>query len=89
MTARPLNYIADVIQRDGRNWGANAYAMAPYVDSMRYVSAMTDRYMTDSATSIVAYFLSNASTWRGETARAIKTELKAMLKETYAQRNER
>lgn len=83
MDNRPLHYIADVIQRDGRNWGANAYAMAPYVDAMRYVSAMTDRYMGDSARSIVAYFLSNASSWRGETARAIKAELKAMLKGSY------
>lgn len=83
MTARPLHYIADVIQRDGRNWGANAYAMAPYVDAMRYVEKMTDFYFAETGTGIVAGFLSNASTWRGETARAIKAELKAMLKGAY------
>jgi len=30
---------------------------------------------------IVRYFLSNATTWRGETARRIKAELKQMLKQ--------
>jgi hypothetical protein len=30
---------------------------------------------------VVAYFLSNASSYRGETARKVKAELKAMLKE--------
>jgi hypothetical protein len=34
----------------------------------------------DSGRSIVAYFLSNASTWRGETAKRIKLELNKMLK---------
>jgi len=34
----------------------------------------------DSGDSIVRYFLSNASTWRGETARRVKKELNAMLK---------
>jgi hypothetical protein len=28
----------------------------------------------------VRYFLANATSWKGETARAIKAELKAMLK---------
>jgi hypothetical protein len=28
----------------------------------------------------VLYFLSNASSWRGEVAKAIKAELKAMVK---------
>jgi hypothetical protein len=32
----------------------------------------------DSAESIVAYFLSNAATWRGADARRIKAELKAL-----------
>ena len=35
-------------------------------------------YIFDSAKSVVIYFLSNATTWRGETARRVKTELKKM-----------
>ena len=35
---------------------------------------------TDDGGSIVLYFLSNATTWRGEDARRIKAELKSLLK---------
>jgi hypothetical protein len=33
----------------------------------------------DTAKSIVLYFLSNASSWRGEKAKSIKAELKKMV----------
>lgn len=38
-----------------------------------------ESYGYDSGVSVVLYFLSNASTWRGETAKRIKSELKAMV----------
>ena len=34
----------------------------------------------DSGRSVVAYFLANAGTWRGEVARRVKKELNAMIK---------
>jgi hypothetical protein len=34
----------------------------------------------DSARSVVLYFLSNASSWRGDVAKRVKAELKAHLK---------
>jgi hypothetical protein len=37
-------------------------------------------YGYDSGESIVRYFLCNASTWRGDTARRVKAELKEMLR---------
>jgi hypothetical protein len=40
---------------------------------------VTDRYYEDDAKDIILYFLSNATTWRGETARRIKNELKGMI----------
>lgn len=77
VAARPLYEIAQDIRRD---WGANVnYAAKPYLDAMRELTSITDQYYEDSAKSIVAYFLSNASSWRGETAKAIKAELKALL----------
>jgi hypothetical protein len=33
----------------------------------------------DTGKSIVLYFLSNAGTWRGETAKRVKAELKKMV----------
>jgi len=75
---RPLYTIASDIRKD---WGAKVnYAAKPYLDAMSSLNSITDNYGADSARSVVAYFLSNASTWRGEVAKAIKAELNAMIK---------
>jgi hypothetical protein len=47
---------------------------------MATLRSINDDYGCDSAHSIVIYFLSNATTWRGETARRVKAELKALSK---------
>jgi hypothetical protein len=47
---------------------------------MRSLNSLSDNYYDDSAESIVRYFLSNATTWKGESARQIKAELNSMLK---------
>jgi hypothetical protein len=47
---------------------------------MESLDKITDNFMFDSGKSIVLYFLSNATGWRGETAKRIKKELKDMLK---------
>jgi len=46
---------------------------------MYSLNSIDDMYIYDSGKSVVRYFLSNASTWRGDKAREIKAELKAML----------
>jgi hypothetical protein len=73
---RPLYEIAQEIYRDWRP--VSPYAK-PYLEAMSSLNSINDRYMFDSGDMIVRYFLSNASTWRGETAKRIKAELKAML----------
>jgi hypothetical protein len=40
-------------------------------------------YGADSGASVIAYFLANAQTWKGDKAREIKKELNAMLKKYY------
>lgn len=74
---RPLYEIARDIKRD---WRKVNFAAKPYLDAMSQLDKITDMYMFDSAVSVVLYFLSNASTWRGQTAKTIKAELKAMAK---------
>jgi len=74
--SRPLHEIAREIRRD---WGAKVnYAAKPYLEAMSCLDSIRDNYYNDSAHSVVLYFLANASTWRGETAKRIKAELKAM-----------
>lgn len=75
---RPLYEIASEIRRD---WGAKVnYAAKPYLDAMSTLNKVSDNYIMDSGHSIVAYFLSNASSWRGDKAREIKKELNRMIK---------
>jgi len=72
-----LNTIAKDIRKD---WAKPNYAAVPYLDAMLHLDTIHDSYYYDNASDIVRYFLSNATSWRGETARAIKAELKSMLK---------
>jgi hypothetical protein len=80
---RSLSIIASEIRK---NWtkansgSALYFGAVPYLDAMSTLDKITDNYMFDSGRSIVAYFLANAQTWKGETARNIKKELNAMLK---------
>lgn len=76
-TTRPISTIAREIRRD---WVKPYFGAVPYLDAMRSLDSIKDKYGYDDATSIVRYFLANATTWKGETARRIKAELKSMLK---------
>ena len=75
--ARPLQIIANEVWADWKNVN---YAAAPYLDAMATMQSVQDDYGFDSGKSIVIYFLSNATSWRGETARRVKKELKALIK---------
>jgi hypothetical protein len=46
---------------------------------MACLESVNDNYGWDSGKSVVLYFLSNASSWRGEVAKEIKKELKSMV----------
>jgi hypothetical protein len=74
---RPLYEIAREIRRD---WSAQGkginYAAKPYLEAMGSLEKVTDSYGYDSGKSVVLYFLSNAASWRGETAKRVKAELK-------------
>lgn len=73
-TQRPLYEIASEIRKD---WGSKInFGAKPYLEAMSSLDKVTDNYMMDSGKSIIIYFLSNATTWRGETAKRVKAELK-------------
>lgn len=80
---RLISEIAAEVYADIRsgNWSVKSnYAALPYLRAMKEIETVNDSYGSDSAESVVLYFLSNAATWRGETARRIKAELKEMVK---------
>ena len=76
---RPLYQIATEIAKD---WKKPTYGAIPYLDAMAELDSIYDSYYLDSARSIVAYFLSNASGWRGEKKKKKKKELNQMLSES-------
>lgn len=76
MTHRPINVIADEIARD---WKTLSPYARPYLEAMHQLRSINDRFYSDDARGIVLYFLSNAGSWRGDTARRVKAELKGML----------
>jgi len=77
MSQRPLYEIAREIMADWKNVNFGA---VPYLRAMNNLIHVTENYGCDSGKSIVLYFLSNARAWKGDTARRIKAELKALVK---------
>ena len=61
-------------------WKNVNFAAKPYLDAMMHIGSVADGYGADDGKSIVLYFLSNASSWRGPDAKRLKDELKAALK---------
>lgn len=74
--ARSIREIAADVES---SWAKVNYAARPYLDAMYSLDNVQDTYWMDSGASIVRYFLSNASTFRGDDARRLKAELKALL----------
>jgi hypothetical protein len=78
---RPIHQIAAEVRKD---WFPIYFAARPYLDAMRDLDSIKDSYGQDPAVQVVSYFLSNAASWKGETARRVKAELKALIKEVKA-----
>jgi hypothetical protein len=74
---RSLHNIAGEVMAD---WPNPYFGAVPYLNAMRHIETINDRYGEDDGRTIVIYFLSNAKTWRGETAKRVKAELKGLLK---------
>ena len=73
---RTISSIAREIEQD---WKNVYFGAVPYLEAMHSLNSIDDNYYYDSGKSVVRYFLANAQSWRGEKAREIKKELKAML----------
>ena len=71
-----LYELAAVISHD---WAKPNYAAVPYLNAMHCVEDLDSPYGADNGKTIVSYFLSNASSWRGDTAKAVRAELKRRL----------
>lgn len=75
--ARPIYEIAKEIKKV---WTKPFFGAVPYLDAMQALTDKSSKYGMDSGSSIVCYFLANASTFRGEEAKRIKIELNKIIK---------
>ncbi|MGK6342479.1 hypothetical protein ACMGDK_09585 [Chryseobacterium sp. DT-3] len=74
--------IAQIAQMVTKDWKNVYFGAVPYLNAMRSLNSVNDSYFEDSAGSIINYFLANATTWRGEIARAVKAKLKQLVAST-------
>ena len=72
-----LREIAFAIEKD---WVKVSPHAQPYLDALKQLDSINDSYYADTAKSVVLYFLANASSYRGESAKAYKTYLKSLVK---------
>jgi len=74
-----MRSIASIAREIRSDWQKPYFGAVPYLQAMGALDSVRDPYGLDSGESIVRYFLANAGSYRGEKARAIKAELKAIL----------
>ena len=74
-------YLFEIAEDIYQNWPNISVGAWPYLYAMQQLCTLKDRFFQDSARSVVLYFLSNSSTWRGPIAKQIKNELKQILHE--------
>jgi len=71
--------LSDIAREIYNDWKPISPYAKPYLDAMSQLNSIDDKYIYDDGRTIVTYFLSNASGWKGENAKRIKNELKKML----------
>lgn len=74
-----MQSISTIAREISHEWKNVNYAAKPYLQAMRSLDSASDSFGYDSAKSVVAYFLANASGYRGDTAKAHKAALKAIV----------
>jgi hypothetical protein len=75
--SRPISAIANDILQEWTN--VSVYAK-PYLAAMQCINHPDDTYIAEDGKTIVLYFLSNASSFRGPKAKELKAELKELIK---------
>jgi regulator of sirC expression with transglutaminase-like and TPR domain len=66
--------VSQIAREIRQNWAKPYFGAVPYLNAMFY-----ENYGFDGEKSIVLYFLSNASTYRGEIAKQHKKDLKEIV----------
>lgn len=76
---KPSRLLSEIAKEIKADWKKPYFGAVPYLNAMSQLNSVNDYFGYDTGKSIVLYFLSNAQSWRGETAKRIKAELKAIV----------
>ena len=76
----PLMSVSNIARKIRVDWKKVYFGAVPYLQAMSGLVSVGDHYGLDSGKSIVAYFLANASTWKGPVAKLVKAELNRRIK---------
>ena len=71
--------VSEIAHAIAKDWAKPSPYALDYLNAMKSISSVEENYYADSAKSVILYFLANASTYRGENARAYKAILKEMI----------
>ena len=69
---------AELVRIIRADWQNPNYAAVPYLDALEGVTTWNCTVEFESARSLAPYLLNNLRTYRGETARFVKAQLKAV-----------
>jgi hypothetical protein len=78
LTNATLQECCAAIRKDWKNIN---FAAKPYLEAMESLQNLSQNYGLDSGKSMSLYFRSNAATWKGEVAKAVKKRLQVLEKE--------
>jgi hypothetical protein len=82
MAYRSPAEIAQDIHSDYMDRGKNVpESVRAYLEPAKCLSSWDHHYYSDDAVTVMIYLLSNLGGWRGETARQVKAEIKAGLRD--------
>lgn len=76
LTTLSVAQLATLIRQEWKNVSVHAQ---PYLSAMLSLQTVNDKFGLDSGKDVILYFLANASTFRGENAKALKAELKRRI----------
>lgn len=75
-----MRNLSDIAREIRADWKKVYFGAQPYLEAMASINSPEDPYYADNGKTIIVYFLANAGTWRGDTAKRVKAELKEMAK---------
>ena len=62
------------------SWANVYFGAKPYISAMASIQDINERFIAEDGRTQVAYFLANATQWKGPVARIVKKELNKRLK---------